>query len=163
MADLEKLDAIPLSSFFSLRANTDFCRYKYALMVYGNEKLTKILLSKTMDIKREEVFIRANKKLRSEMVTNAPFDVDVGSPHDCTMAMAMKRTDCTALVGDVIYPGDVDLRNAWYRIKKVYGTITVNEIWEYDLGFLKNVTVDGWQREQLHSILSPYKEKTSNY
>ncbi|KAK6045913.1 hypothetical protein COOONC_16582 [Cooperia oncophora] len=87
MADLKKLDAIPLSSFYSLRANTDFCRYKYALMVYGNENLTKIQLSKTMDIKREEVFIRANKKLRREMVTNAPFAVDVGTPHGWTSTL----------------------------------------------------------------------------
>ncbi|KAK5973126.1 hypothetical protein GCK32_018346, partial [Trichostrongylus colubriformis] len=60
------------------------------------------------------------------------------------MKMALKRKDCTALVGDVIYPGDAYMRDVWLKISKVYGTVTVDDNYEHDLGMLKNLTIDGW-------------------
>ncbi|XGW29673.1 hypothetical protein V3C99_009040 [Haemonchus contortus] len=158
MAELDKLENIPLSSFMSLRANFKFCEYKYSLMVYGNKNLRRISLRKDMEIKKEEVFIRANEKLRREQVTNAPFDVDVGSPHDCTIKMALKRKDCTALVGDLKYPSDEDMREAWKRISKVYGTITIDDISDENLNILRNLTVDGWQPRVVR-ILNNHKLK----
>ncbi|KAK5985872.1 hypothetical protein GCK32_006312 [Trichostrongylus colubriformis] len=143
-ARLHKLEYIPLSSVESLRANTDFCKLKYGLLVYGNEKLYRINLRKTMDIRKEEVFIRANPNLTRDQVIDAPFEVDVGDPHDCTMEMALKRKDCTGLVGDVRYPGDANMRNVWIGVSRVYGTITVNGIRENNLDMLKKLTVDGW-------------------
>ncbi|KAK6045333.1 hypothetical protein COOONC_17162, partial [Cooperia oncophora] len=61
------------------------------------------------------------------------------------MEMAVKRKDCTALVGDVHYPGTIYLKNAWARISKVYGTVTVDGTSERSLGTLRKITVDGWQ------------------
>nr|CDJ96898.1 EGF receptor domain containing protein [Haemonchus contortus] len=146
MANLDKLKKIPLSSIMSLKGNTDFCEYKYSLVVYGNSNLERIDFSKSMVIKQEEVFIRANEKLRRDQVFNAPFAVDVGSPYDCTMEMAMKRNDCTALVGDLAYKGEEgEKKHVWKQIGKVYGTITIDDISDSDLDTLIKLTVDGWQ------------------
>ncbi|XGW29679.1 hypothetical protein V3C99_009044, partial [Haemonchus contortus] len=146
MATLNKLKKIPLGSIMSLTGNTDFCEYKYSLMVYGNSNLEKIYFSKSMVIKQEEVFIRANEKLRRDQVFNAPFAVDIGSPYDCTMEMAMKRNDCTALVGDLAYKGEEgEKKHVWKQIGKVYGTITIDDISDSDLDTLIKLTVDGWQ------------------
>ncbi|VDO55938.1 unnamed protein product [Haemonchus placei] len=64
------------------------------------------------------------------------------------MEMAMKRNDCTALVGDLAYKGkEGDKKYVWMQIEKVYGTITIDDISDSDLDTLIKLTVDGWQRE----------------
>ncbi|KAK5972872.1 hypothetical protein GCK32_012691 [Trichostrongylus colubriformis] len=81
--------------------------------------------------------------------------VDIGTNEDCTMKMALNDPDktCKALVGDVEYkPQDKANKEVWSRIKKVYGTVTVDALTESSLGILKNITIYGWARRSLKII-----------
>ncbi|VDO72915.1 unnamed protein product [Haemonchus placei] len=68
------------------------------------------------------------------------------------MKMALKRTDCSALVGDLLYPANDEGIEVWKRIHKVYGTVTVNGIEAMSLSILRNLVIDGWQQRVVRII-----------
>ncbi|VDP09578.1 unnamed protein product [Heligmosomoides polygyrus] len=67
---------------------------------------------------------------------------------DCNLEHARKGGVCKNLVGDVKIdkePENAGNREALRRMRKVYGTITVQRADDTDLSFLKNIkTIDGW-------------------
>ncbi|WKY12210.1 hypothetical protein Q1695_003639 [Nippostrongylus brasiliensis] len=149
--NLVNITEIDLSTLFKIRQNYDNCRYKYSVIIYGNSKLTAVKFhAKWTDIKGEEVFIRANKKLRIEKVTGAFFPVDIGSKTDCSLKMARDGEQCSALVGEFKLNDSFELSSVWPNIRKVYGTITIVNTALTDLSAIRNVKfVDGWSSPAL--------------
>ncbi|WKY12208.1 hypothetical protein Q1695_003637 [Nippostrongylus brasiliensis] len=149
--NLVNITEVDLSTLFKIRQNYDNCRYKYSVMIYGNPNLTRIMFHPTLcEIKGEEVFIRANKNLRIENVTGAPFPVDIGSKTDCSLKMARDGEDCFSLVGEFMLNDSYELAQIWPNIRKVYGTITIVNTSLTDLNPLRNVRIiDGWSSPAL--------------
>ncbi|WKY12209.1 hypothetical protein Q1695_003638 [Nippostrongylus brasiliensis] len=146
VANLVNITQINLSTLFKIHQNYDNCRYKYSVMIYGNSNLTTIMFHPTLcEIKGEEVFIKANKNLRIENVTGAPFKVDIGTPEECSLKVAREDEKCHTLVGEVYLNNSMEAEKMWPRIKKLYGTISIMNTKETDLQVFKNLKdIDGW-------------------
>ncbi|XGW15096.1 hypothetical protein V3C99_000968, partial [Haemonchus contortus] len=133
--------------------NPKFCEYEYSLLIYGNPNLKLLFLGEE---KRnfENIFMRANRKLRSSRIRGFGSvwrkklrSIDIGSHRDCTMEMAMKDVSCTTLVGDVVYqPENNTNKRVWSRVKKVHGTILINGVSEERLRLPKGLVIHGWAR-----------------
>lgn len=152
--DLKALVQVDLRGIKQIKANFDLCKYKYTLMIYGNDNLEEVNVE-GIDVNPEEVFIKANKRLWEENVTT-DIVVDIGTNKDCTMRMALENEVCEHLVGDVEVNGDPSMNSVWSRIKKVYGTITVRELKDENLKVLRSVkAIDGWASPALAIIDNP--------
>lgn len=99
-----------------------------------------IVISSTI----KEVFIKANPKLHKENV-QSDFPIDIGTDQDCTMDMARISNRCVNIVGDLELNMNFSTKKVLSRTKKIYGTITIQNLAADSLKILKNVkTLDGW-------------------
>ncbi|CAJ0598865.1 unnamed protein product [Cylicocyclus nassatus] len=117
------------------------------LIIQENPNLEKIHFNEKLRLGPHEAFIRVNPKLKSDHITGASFNLDIGDARDCVVSAVENHKDCRRMVGIADY--NKIKPDVWQRIDAVDGSVLITQTKLFDLDFLRSLKIVSWSSPAL--------------